>query len=158
MYRQASTNIRINVGQQQKWWWWWWGEGGGYIRSKKIYYISRWIMAFLVEWHCFWKSWNFFFIFGPPSPRIWKLPSSVLVSISIGLRWSLILICPHTHGQVWNLINKNRDSLRINIMMNIAVQEYMLELDETMKLNHIDNDLSFWWNITIKWNLSILLR
>ena len=25
IYRQASMNIRIDVGQQQNWWWWWGG-------------------------------------------------------------------------------------------------------------------------------------
>ena len=35
IYRQASMNIRIDVGQQQNWW------GGGDIRPKKFYYISR---------------------------------------------------------------------------------------------------------------------
>ena len=35
IYRQASMNISINVGHQQNWWRW------GYIRPKKMYYISR---------------------------------------------------------------------------------------------------------------------
>ena len=30
IYRQASINIRINVGQQQNWWWW-----GGVHKAKK---------------------------------------------------------------------------------------------------------------------------
>ena len=67
IYRQASMNIRIDVGQQQNWWWW-----GGVHKAKKIllhfslnHGILSWMALFL-------EKLEFFFIFGLPPPPIGK--------------------------------------------------------------------------------------
>ena len=66
IYRQASMNIRIDVGQQQNWWWWWWW--GGVHKAKKILLHFSLNHGILSRMALFLEKLEFFFYFRTPSP------------------------------------------------------------------------------------------
>ena len=68
IYRQASMNIRIDVGQQQNWWWWW---GGGLHKAKKNllhFSLNHGILSRMAQ---FLEKLEFFLFSDPLSPY-WK--------------------------------------------------------------------------------------
>ena len=67
IYRQASMNIRIDVGQQQNWWWWW-----GVHKAKKILLHFSLNHGILSRMALFLEKLEFFFYFRTPSPPVGK--------------------------------------------------------------------------------------
>ena len=64
IYRQASMNISINVGQQQNW------QGGGVHRAKKILLHFSLNHGILSKMALFLEELEFFFLFSDPLPRL----------------------------------------------------------------------------------------
>ena len=86
IYRQASMNIRINVGQQQNWWWWWWWGGGGVHKGKNFLLHFSLNHGILSRMALFLEKLDFFYFQTPyPSPPLlensnffffWTLPKA----------------------------------------------------------------------------------
>ena len=50
-------------------------------------------MTFKIEWHCFWKSWIFFY-FRTPSPPYWKIPTFFFEHFP-NSSWDILATCCH---------------------------------------------------------------
>ena len=74
IYRQASMNIRIDVGQQQNWWWWGWGGGGG-VHKAKIFLLHFSLNHSILSRMALFLEKLEFFLFSDPLPPYWKIPT-----------------------------------------------------------------------------------